>query len=106
MMARTCQRVVSVLPSATEILCAIGGQPLLVGRSHEDNYPPGLEHIPIVTGQKTVFTTPSDVNRQVSEALSDGNSLYSLDVELIKKLKPDVILTQNICSVCAIDLMT
>ena len=99
-------RVVSVLPSATEMLCFIGGGHLLVGRSHEDNYPASITHLPVVTGQLTEFTTAVDVDRQVSSALSTGQSLYTIDEQLLTTLKPDVILTQDICAVCAIDLQT
>lgn len=101
------KRVVSLLPSATELLCLIpGGQNLLVGRNHEDDYPKSIAHLPVLTGQRTVFTTMEDVDRQVSEALSKGNSLYTLDEELLKELKPDVILTQSLCDVCAIEVGT
>ena len=99
-------RVVSVLPSATEMLCFIGGGHLLVGRSHEDNYPESITHLPVVTGQLTEFTTAVDVDRQVSSALSTGQSLYTIDEQLLTSLQPDVILTQDICAVCAIDLQT
>ena len=99
-------RVISVLPSATEILCFIGGRHLLVGRSHEDNFPSSITHLPVLTGQKTTFTTAADVDKQVSEALSSGQSLYTLDEALLRELKPDVILTQDLCEVCAIDLKT
>ena len=61
-------RVVSVLPSATEALAFIAGADLLVGRSHEDNFPTSITHLPILTGQKTTFTTAADVDKQVSEA--------------------------------------
>ncbi|TPX58711.1 hypothetical protein PhCBS80983_g02970 [Powellomyces hirtus] len=97
---------VSVLPSATEMLCLIGAEGLLVGRSHEDNYPPSISDRPILTGQKTTFTTSADVDRQVSESLASGQSLYTLDTVLLEKLKPQVILTQDLCNVCAIDLQT
>jgi len=127
-------RVCSVLPSATEMLCFIGGEHLLVGRSHEDNFPASVTSLPILTGQKTTFTTAADVDAQValgvvvvlrlslslsldllasliyfyaaqvSASLSAGESLYTIDVELLQALKPDIILTQDICSVCAIDL--
>ena len=99
-------RVVSVLPSATEALAFIGGADLLVGRSHEDNFPSSITHLPVLTGQKTTFTTAADVDKQVSEALSSGQSLYTLDEALLRELKPDVILTQDLCEVCAIDLKT
>ena len=62
--------------------------------SHEDNFPASVTGLPVVTGQKTAFTTAGDVDRQVSSALANGDSLYTLDVEKIKELRPDVILTQ------------
>ena len=99
-------RVASVLPSATEILCFIGGEKLLVGRSHEDNYPSQITDRPILTGQTTAFTTAGEVDKIVSESIGKGESLYTLDVEVIKSIAPNVILTQDICSVCAIDLQT
>lgn len=88
------------------MLCAIGGEQLLVGRSHEDNYPESIACVPVVTGQRTSFTTAAEVDAQVSAALKQGDSLYTLDVEKICELHPDVILTQDICAVCAIDLQT
>jgi len=88
------------------MLCFIGGTDLLVGRSHEDNFPKEITHLPVLTGQKTAFTTAADVDAQVAASLSSGQSLYTLDEALIRSLAPDVILTQDICSVCAIDLMT
>ncbi|KAJ3148800.1 hypothetical protein HDU86_007355 [Geranomyces michiganensis] len=88
------------------MLCLIGGAELLVGRSHEDNYPKNIEDRPILTGQKTTFTTSADVDRQVSESLASGNSLYTLDTARLAELRPNVILTQDLCIVCAIDLQT
>ena len=99
-------RVVSVLPSATEMLCLIGGEHLLVGRSHEDNFPQSITHLPILTGQRTTFTTAAQVDAEVSAALAEGESLYTLDAAVLRELRPDVILTQDICKVCAIDLET
>ncbi|MCZ6834755.1 MAG: ABC transporter substrate-binding protein [Planctomycetota bacterium] len=103
-------RVVSLLPSATETLCAIGGESMLVGRSHECDYPTSLSHLPILTGQRTHATTSAEIDRQVKASLSDEasseQSLYTLDTDLMKRLKPDVILTQDLCDVCSIDLNT
>ena len=99
-------RVASVLPSATELLCFIGGQHLLVGRSHEDNYPSSITHLPMLTDQliSREWTSAKEVDSQVSAALASGHSLYFLNTELLASLQPDLILTQDLCSVCAIDL--
>eukprot|EP00516_Mucochytrium_quahogii_P002599 CAMPEP_0203747916 /NCGR_PEP_ID=MMETSP0098-20131031/2931_1 /ASSEMBLY_ACC=CAM_ASM_000208 /TAXON_ID=96639 /ORGANISM=" , Strain NY0313808BC1" /LENGTH=541 /DNA_ID=CAMNT_0050636497 /DNA_START=648 /DNA_END=2270 /DNA_ORIENTATION=+ len=97
-------RVVSLLPSATEALCFIGGGDLLVGRSHECDYPAGLGNIPVLTSQRTRFTTPKDVDDQVRTALNEGLSLYSVDEEKLASLRPDVIITQSLCAVCSIDV--
>ncbi|KAG0341892.1 hypothetical protein BG000_007709 [Podila horticola] len=102
----TMERIVSLLPSAAEIICLVGGQPEMVGRSHEDDFPSTIQHLPILTEAKTKFTTAADVDRQVSEALSSGNSLYNLDVDQLKALQPSVIVTQDLCTVCSIDLVT
>ena len=99
-------RVASVLPSATEILCSIGGEHLLVGRSHEDNFPSSITHLPALTDQliSREWTSASAVNAEVSCALASGKSLYFLNAKLLAELKPDLILTQDLCSVCAVDL--
>lgn len=106
-------RVVSLLPSATELLAAIGGEHLLVGRSHECDWPPTLADRPVLTGQRTTASTSAEIDRQVREALQSKSedagadqSLYHLDADLLRDLKPDVILTQDLCEVCSIDLNT
>lgn len=97
-------RVVSLLPSATETLCQIGGESLLVGRSHECDHPAGLAELPVLTSQRTHGTTSLEIDQEVRDTLDTQNSLYRLDVELLEELKPDVILTQDLCDVCSIDL--
>ncbi|MEE2681499.1 MAG: ABC transporter substrate-binding protein [Planctomycetota bacterium] len=98
--------MVSLLPSATEILCSIGGESLLVGRSHECDHPESLASLPVLTSQRTRATTSQAIDQEVKQALGTGESLYTLDAELLKELRPDVILTQDLCDVCSIDLET
>ncbi len=101
-------RVVSLLPSATETLrlLAAPGDPRieLVGRSHECDFPEDVKRIPALTGQKTAFSTPAEVDRVVREQLASGASLYTLDTRMLASLRPDLILTQDLCDVCSIDL--
>ncbi len=99
-------RVVSLVPAATEVLSSIGGGPLLVGRSHECDFPPDHGDLPILTRQRTDGHTASDIHEQVTTARSEEASLYHLDVERLVDLEPDVILTQDLCDVCSIDLDT
>ncbi len=98
-------RVVSLVPSATELLCALpGGRALLVGRSHECDHPPGLDAVPVLTAARTAFQSSAQVDRDVRSTLEAGESLYTLDQALLASLRPDLILTQDLCSVCSIDL--
>lgn len=99
-------RVISLLPSATEVLCAIGGEALLVGRSHECDWPRSVCDRPVLTAQRTHGESSAAIDAQVREALQADRSLYTLDVERIRELRPDVILTQDLCDVCSIDLET
>ena len=106
-----CMRVISLLPSATELVYLVAGDDadaLLVGRSHECDYPlnPHLASLPVLTGQTTSFTTSADVDAAVRAQLQAGTSLYTLDTDLLVSLEPDVIITQDLCEVCSIDLNT
>ncbi|MBC7836022.1 MAG: hypothetical protein H7Y88_13125 [Phycisphaerales bacterium] len=99
-------RAVSLLPSATEALSHIGGEHLLVGRSHECDFPSSIAHLPVLTAARTDFNTAgaAAVDAQVRAAASARHSLYTLDESLLASLRPDVVLTQDLCHVCSIDL--
>ncbi|MBL0927397.1 MAG: ABC transporter substrate-binding protein [Phycisphaerales bacterium] len=99
-------RVVSLLPSATEMLAHIGGAHLLVGRSHECDTPPSVAGLPVLTAQNTHWQPgrSAEVDRAVSAAVGAHQALYRLDTDLLRALRPDVILTQDLCDVCSIDL--
>jgi iron complex transport system substrate-binding protein len=99
-------RVVSLLPSATELLVAAGGGDLLVGRSHECDFPAGLDAVPVLTGARTHGGDSAAIDAEVRAALASGESLYTLDEATLAELAPDVILTQDLCEVCSIDLRT
>ena len=98
-------RIISLLPAATEIICALGLEYRLVGRSHECDYPPGISNLPICSSAK--FLPGSDsaqIDRQVKEIISESLSIYTIDRDLIKSLAPEVIITQAQCEVCAVSL--
>jgi iron complex transport system substrate-binding protein len=98
-------RIASLLPSTTEIACALGFQDRLVGRSHECDYPAGVEHLPILTQPKLDATKSSrEIDASVRALVRDGLSVYRVDAERLRELSPDVILTQDQCEVCAASL--
>lgn len=95
-------RILSLLPSATEIVHALGLGDDLVGVTHECDVPPEVQALPKVT--RSVLpanATPAVIDRLVSEAAAAGSSTYFLDTDLIGELSPDLILTQDLCAVCA-----
>ncbi len=96
-------RIVTLLPSATEIVCLLGLQDQLVGISHECDFPLELKSLPRVTSALiSADATSREIDELVRQQLSDRQPLYSLDVDLLAELKPDLIITQNLCSVCAV----
>jgi len=98
-------RIVTLLPSATEIVCALGFEAQLVGRSHECDYPPTVARLPVLSSPKfNPEGTSAQVDERVKEILADALSVYRIDVELLRKLKPDVIVTQSQCEVCAVSI--
>ncbi len=96
-------RIVSLLPSATEIVCVLGLGDRLVGVTHECDYPQSVQSLPRVT--RTVIPVDAascEIDRLVSEQLNTTKALYQLDLPLLKELRPDVIVTQSLCDVCAV----
>ena len=97
-------RIVSLLPSATEIVCALGLRSQLVGRSHECDFPREVGGLPAVSIARIASEqlTSAAIDRGVSEAIARGDELYGVDAEVLAALAPDVIITQSLCTVCAV----
>jgi len=101
-------RIVSLLPSTTEIVYALGLGDQLVGVTHECDYPadalqkPKLTRSHIVAQAQGDETVAASIDRQVRASLHAGHSLYDIDAELLAQLQPDLILTQELCDVCAV----
>src|SRR6266511_6009922 len=96
-------RIVSFLPSATEMVCALGLFDQLVGITHECDYPPEVAGKPIVIRNVLPIENMSqeEIDLSVSQRIREGLSLYQVDERLLQELAPDLILTQNLCQVCA-----
>src|SRR5439155_20991427 len=97
-------RIVSLLPSATEIVCALGLEDRLVGISHSCDYPPSITQLPRLTSPRRNLDglASAEIDAAVRAALREDGSVYAIDIDAITALEPDLILTQGICDVCAV----
>ena len=96
-------RIASLLPSATEIVCALGMEDALVAVTHECDYPDSVRAKPVLT--RSVLSgaiSGAEVDRHIRELVHEGSSIYTLDAQRLEALHPDLILTQELCEVCAV----
>jgi iron complex transport system substrate-binding protein len=97
------KKIVSLLPSATEIVCALGLKDTLIGRSHECDYPESAKHLPVCSEANFPDGLSSlEIDVKVKEILAEALSVYSVKRDQIKALAPDVMITQDQCEVCAV----
>lgn len=98
-------RIISLIASATEILCALGFEDDLVGRSHECDYPRSVKRLPVCTGPKfNVYGTSYEIDQRVKAIVQESLSVYRVDSLLLEELQPSHIITQSQCEVCAVSL--
>jgi iron complex transport system substrate-binding protein len=96
-------RIVTLLPSATEIVCALGFEDKLVGRSHECDFPRSVVRVPALTEPKfNPEGTSAEIDQRVKQIVGDALSVYRVDAARLRELRPDVIVTQSQCEVCAV----
>jgi len=96
-------RVVSLLPSATEIVCALGLRETLAGVSHECDHPADVVGLPVVTAPKIdVDGNSRQIHQGITDLVREGLSVYRIDTDLLAELRPDLIVTQDQCEVCAV----
>ena len=99
------KKIVSLLPSCTEIICKLGFREHLVGISHECDYPNSISGLPVLTKARlSPEGTSIEINQSVTALLQRGLSVYDVDASLLKSLSPDIIVTQAQCEACAVSL--
>ena len=106
-------RIISLLASATEMVAALGCLDQMVGRSHECDYPPEVQSLPVVsTVQININASSAQIDAQVKQCAQEKRepedpalkalSIYAIDIDKLQELRPDVIFTQTQCEVCAV----
>ena len=101
----THHRIVSLIASATEIVCGLGFEDQLVGRSHECDHPPSVARLPVCSASKVeVGAAGRAIDDQVRAIVADGLSVYRVDAGILDRLAPTVVITQTQCEVCAVSL--
>ena len=97
--------IISLIPSATEIIDSLGFSKNIVGRSHECDFPKSVLTKPICTAAKlNKHASSKEIDNQVKSILKEAISVYTIDDELVNSLKPDIVVTQSLCEVCAVSL--
>jgi iron complex transport system substrate-binding protein len=101
-------RIASLLPSATEIVCALGLEKNLIGITHECDFPASIHNLPHLTASRISHETMSskEIDHAVRSQLDGHGSIYDLNEKLLHELQPDLILTQELCDVCAVSYKT
>jgi iron complex transport system substrate-binding protein len=101
-------RIVSLLPSATEVVCALGLEGALVGVTHECDFPASVVGKPVLTSSRISHATMSsaEIDHAVRSQLDGHGSIYELNEKLLRELNPDLIITQELCEVCAVSYKT
>lgn len=99
-------RIVSLVPSATEMICTLGLGDQLVGVTHECDYPDVVRSLPKVTRAAIpIDVSSAQIDAMVHESVGSGKSLFALDREKLVSLKPNLVITQSLCDVCAVDVL-
>lgn len=98
-------RIVSLLPSATEIICELGFEDQLVGRSHECDQPNSIQHLPVLTNSSVKNNGKSSkIDQGIKSLLKNGLSIFTVNAEKLAEINPDIVFTQDHCEVCAVAL--